>query len=398
MFMKSVILIKYGELSTKKDNINFFLKKLKENILLALNDLDALVTYDLGRMFIHTNEKFDEVVKRVKNIFGIHEINIGYVIDSTDFNIVKEEVLNLLKAKEFTTFKVESKRSNKKLNTTSVLLSKNLGAHILKNIPGLKVDIKNPEVLVNVEYRINNTLVYFDKLKGLGGYPVGTLGKGLLMLSGGIDSPVAGFLTIKRGVKIEAIYFESPPHTSIEAKNKVKALAKKLAVYNNDIVLHVINFTEIQEAIYKNIPHEYLITIMRRMMYRISAIIASRRNAKILINGESIGQVASQTLTSMNAINEVVSMPVIRPLACFDKLDIIDIAQKIDTYETSILPFIDCCTIFVPKHPVINPSIEKCYEYEELIPFKDLIYKAIKNHEVITIKAHEEEKAFKDLL
>ena len=396
--MEKVILIKYGELSTKKDNINFFLKKLKENILLALNDLDVEVTYDLGRMFIHTNEKFDEVVKRVKNIFGIHEINIGYVIDSTDFNIVKEEVLNLLKAKEFTTFKVESKRSNKKLNTTSVLLSKNLGAHILKNIPGLKVDIKNPEVLVNVEYRINNTLVYFDKLKGLGGYPVGTLGKGLLMLSGGIDSPVAGFLTIKRGVKIEAIYFESPPHTSIEAKNKVKALAKKLAVYNNDIILHVVNFTEIQEAIYKNIPHDYLITIMRRMMYRISAIIASRRNAKILINGESIGQVASQTLTSMNAINEVVSMPVIRPLACFDKLDIIDIAQKIDTYETSILPFIDCCTIFVPKHPVINPSIEKCYEYEELIPFKDLIYKAIKNHEVITIKAHEEEKAFKDLL
>ena len=396
--MEKVILIKYGELSTKKDNINFFLKKLKENILFALNDLDALVTYDLGRMFIHTNENFDEVVNRVKNIFGIHEINIGYVIESTDFDIVKEEVLNLLKAKEFTTFKVESKRSNKKLNTTSVLLSKNLGAHILKNIQGLKVDVKNPEVLVNVEYRINNTLVYFESIKGLGGYPVGTLGKGLLMLSGGIDSPVAGYLTIKRGVKIEAIYFESPPHTSNEAKNKVKDLAKKLAVYNNDIILHVVNLTEIQEAIYKNIPHDYLITIMRRMMYRISAIIASRRNAKILINGESIGQVASQTLTSMSAINEVVSLPVIRPLACFDKLDIIDIAKNIDTYETSILPFEDCCTIFVPKHPVINPSIEKCREYEELVPFKDLIYEAVKNHEMITIKAHEEESEFKDLL
>ena len=396
--MEKVILIKYGELSTKKDNIKFFLKKLKENILFALNDLDALVTYDLGRMFIHTNENFDEVVNRVKNIFGIHEINIGYVIESTDFDIVKEEVLNLLKAKEFTTFKVESKRSNKKLNTTSVLLSKNLGAHILKNIQSLKVDVKNPEVLVNVEYRINNTLVYFESIKGLGGYPVGTLGKGLLMLSGGIDSPVAGFLTIKRGVKIEAIYFESPPHTSNEAKNKVKDLAKKLAVYNNDIILHVVNLTEIQEAIYKNIPHDYLITIMRRMMYRISAIIASRRNAKILINGESIGQVASQTLTSMSAINEVVSLPVIRPLACFDKLDIIDIAKNIDTYETSILPFEDCCTIFVPKHPVINPSIEKCREYEELVPFKDLIYEAVKNHEMITIKAHEEESEFKDLL
>ncbi len=398
MFMEKVILIKYGELSTKKDNINFFLKKLKENILYALNDLEIEVTYDLGRMFIHTNENFDKVIKRVKNIFGIHEMSIGYVINSTDFDVVKDETLNLLKEHEFTTFKVESKRSNKKLNTTSVELSKNLGAHILKNIKGLKVDVKNPEIVVNVEYRINNTLVYFEKMKGLGGYPVGTLGKGLLMLSGGIDSPVAGYLAMKRGVKIEAIYFESPPHTSIEAKNKVKSLTKKLAVYNNDIVLHVINFTEIQETIYKNIPHEYLITIMRRMMYRISAILASKRNAKILINGESIGQVASQTLTSMSAINEVVNIPVIRPLACFDKLDIIDVAKRIDTYETSILPFEDCCTIFVPKHPVINPSKEKCHEYEELIPYKDLIYEAVKNHEIITIKAHEEESEFKDLL
>ena len=398
MFMEKVVLIKYGELSTKKDNINFFLKKLKENILFALNDLDVNVTYDLGRMFIHTNENFDEVIKRVKNIFGIHELNIGYVIESTDFDVVKENILELLKEKEFTTFKVESKRANKKLNTTSVELSKNLGAYLLKNIPGLKVDVKNPEVLVNVEYRLNNTLVYFESMKGLGGYPVGTLGKGLLMLSGGIDSPVAGYLTIKRGVKIEAIYFESPPHTSVEAKNKVKSLAKKLASYNNDIILHVINFTEIQEEIYKNIPHDYLITIMRRMMYRISAIIASRRNIKILVNGESIGQVASQTLTSMSAINEVVNIPVIRPLACFDKLDIIDIAKKIDTYETSILPFEDCCTIFVPKHPVINPIKEKCREYEKLIPYKDLIYKAVKTHETITIEDQEEENEFKDLL
>ena len=398
MFMEKVILIKYGELSTKKDNINFFLKKLKENILFALNDLEGEITYDLGRMFIHTQNNFEEVIKRVKNIFGIHEINIGYIIESTDFDEIKEEILKLLKEHKFKTFKVESKRANKKLNTTSVELSKNLGAYILKNIESLKVDVNNPEILVNVEYRLKNTLVYFDKFKGLGGYPVGTLGKGLLMLSGGIDSPVAGFLTMKRGVKIEAIYFESPPHTSVEAKNKVKSLAKKLAIYNNDIILHVINFTEIQEAIYKNIPHDYLITIMRRMMYRISAIIASKRNAKILVNGESIGQVASQTLTSMSAINEVVSIPVIRPLACFDKLDIIDIAKAIDTYETSILPFEDCCTIFVPKHPVINPSKEKCHEYEELIPYKDLILKAVKDHEIIKITAKEEESEFKDLL
>ena len=396
--MEKVILIKYGELSTKKDNINFFLKKLKENILFALNDLDGEITYDLGRMFIHTQNNFEEVIKRVKNIFGIHEINIGYIIESTDFDEIKEEILKLLKEHNFNTFKVESKRANKKLNTTSVELSKNLGAYILKNIEGLKVDVNNPEILVNVEYRLKNTLVYFDKIRGLGGYPVGTLGKGLLMLSGGIDSPVAGFLTIKRGVKIEAIYFESPPHTSMEAKNKVISLAKKLAIYNNDIILHIVNFTEIQEAIYKNIPHDYLITIMRRMMYRISAIIASKRNAKILVNGESIGQVASQTLTSMNAINEVVSIPVIRPLACFDKLDIIEIAKTIDTYETSILPYEDCCTIFVPKHPVINPSKEKCHEYEELIPYKDLIFKAVKDHEIIKITSKEEESEFKDLL
>lgn len=394
--MEKVILIKYGELSTKKDNINFFLKKLKENILETLNNENVKIDYDLGRMFIHTNS-LDKAIERVKKVFGIHEFNICYIIDSIDFNEVSNTVLELLSDEEFKTFKVETKRSNKSIEDTSVNLSKKMGGIILKNIPDINVDIHNPEVLINIEYRNKNTLIYFDKIKGLGGYPVGTLGKGLLMLSGGIDSPVAGYLTMKRGVKIEAIYFESPPHTSVEAKNKVIALARKLSLYNHEINLHVINFAEIQEAIYKNIPHEYLITIMRRMMYRISAIIAKNRNCKVLINGESIGQVASQTLTSMSAINEVVKIPVIRPLACFDKLDIIDIAKKIDTYETSILPFEDCCTIFVPKHPVINPDKKLCEEYEQLIPYEDLIYKTIKNHEIIKIKEKEENK-YGDLL
>jgi len=216
------------------------------------------------------------------------------------------------------------------------------------------------------------------------------------MLSGGIDSPVAGYLTMKRGVKIEAIYFESPPHTSLEAKNKVIELSRILSTYNHELKLHIINFTEIQESIYKNIPHEYLITIMRRMMYRISEKIARKSNCKIIMNGESIGQVASQTLTSMNAINSVITMPVIRPLACFDKLEIIDIAKKVETYETSILPFEDCCTIFVPDHPVINPEIEKCEEFEEKIPFKELIEKAIKNHEILKITC--QDKKFEDIL
>lgn len=394
--MEKAVLIKYGELSTKKDNINFFLTKLKDNILKSLEGIDASIDYDLGRMFIHTKE-IDKVIERVQKVFGIHEFNICYIIDSMDFNEISNKIVDLLKNKEFKTFKVESRRANKKIPETSIELSRKIGGEILKNIPNLAVDVHNPEVLINVEYRLNNTLVYFDKLVGLGGYPVGTLGKGLLMLSGGIDSPVAGFLTMKRGVKIEAIYFESPPHTSMEAKNKVIALARKLSLYNHEINLHVINFTEIQESIYKNIPHEYLITIMRRMMYRISAIIAHNRNCKVLINGESIGQVASQTLTSMSAINEVVKIPVIRPLACFDKLDIIDIAKKIDTYETSILPFEDCCTIFVPKHPVINPDKKLCEEYEKLIPYEELIYKTIKNHEIIKI-IEKEEKEYGDLL
>lgn len=396
MYMEKVILIKYGELSTKKDNINYFLTRLRDNILFALRDLDVEVNYDLGRMFIHT-DNYETVLNRVASVFGIHEINVCYILNSTDFDTVAKETISLLKEKEFKTFKVESKRSNKNILGTSVELSKNMGAMILKNIPNLKVDVNNPEILVNIEYRTNNTLIYFERIKGLGGYPVGTLGKGLLMLSGGIDSPVAGYLASKRGVKLEAIYFESPPHTSVEAKNKVIALARKLALYNNDITLHIVNFTEIQETIYKNIPHEYLITIMRRMMYRISALIAHNRNCKVLINGESIGQVASQTLTSMSAINEVVKIPVIRPLACFDKLDIIDIAKNIDTYETSILPFEDCCTIFVPKHPVINPDKRKCAEYETLIPFEDLVYKAVKNHEVLKLTTEAKED-YGDLL
>lgn len=394
--MKKVIIIKYGELTTKKDNINFFIKTLKDNLTKTLSDLQCNITYDKGRMFIET-DKFDETVKRLKNVFGIHEIIIGYESEDREFDSIGNNILKLLKDKTFKTFKVVSKRSDKKYPINSMELSRKLGGLILKNIDGVSVDVHNPELEVNVEIRSNLAIIYFEHVRGLGGYPVGTLGKGLLMLSGGIDSPVAGYLAMKRGVKLEAIYFESPPHTSIEAKNKVITLAKKLALYNNDIKLHIINFTKIQEAIYTNIPKEYLITILRRMMYRISSMIAYNSNAHILVNGESIGQVASQTLTSMKAINEVTTTPVIRPVACFDKIEIIDIAKKIDTYETSILPFEDCCTIFVPEHPVINPDKKLCEEYEELIPYKEMIKEAIKTHEVIKITAKEENK-YEDLL
>lgn len=384
--MEKLIMIKYGELTTKKENINLFINTLKQNIKFKLWDNNVLIKFDKGRMFIKVlDDDFDNIVNKLKEVFGIHELVIAYELKTLDLEEIKEKILNLLKDKDFKNFKVETKRSNKNIPKSSILISSEIGGFLLKNIANIKVDVKTPELIIHVELRNSESYIYFEVINGLGGYPVGTLGKGILMLSGGIDSPVAGYMAIKRGVKLEGLYFESPPHTSIEAKNKVIELAKILSKYNNDIKLHVINFTEIQESIYKNIPHEYLITIMRRMMYRISAIIASRSNAKIIVNGESIGQVASQTLTSMKAINEVISIPVIRPLACFDKLEIIDIAKKINSYETSILPYEDCCTIFVPDHPVINPDSKLCLEYEELIPYKELIYKAIKDHEVIKI-------------
>ena len=395
--MQKIIIVKYGELTTKKDNIGLFLSALKRNVDNALNGLNAKVVFDKGRMFVEPSEdNYDIILDKMKKIFGIHEINVGYKIEN-DYEILKQNLLEIIKEKEFETFKVETKRSNKKFFKTSMEVSRELGAVVLINLDNKKVDVNNPDLLINVEIRIDAFYIYFDKILGAGGYPVGTLGKGLLMLSGGIDSPVAGYLACKRGIKLEAIYFESPPHTSLEAKNKVKKLAEILSEYNGSIKLHVINFTEIQEAIYKNIPHEYLITIMRRMMYRIGEAIAHYNKCSILINGESIGQVASQTLTSMSAINSGVRIPVIRPVACFDKLEIINVANKIDTYETSILPFEDCCTIFVPEHPVINPQIDKCEEYEKLIPYEELLKNAIKDHEIINISL-KNKNDFQDIL
>ncbi len=339
--MKKLIIIKYGELTTKKDNIKFFIKTLKKNIESSLKGIDYNIEYDSGRMFIFS-EKLEDIREKLENIFGIHEIVIGYEYDSIDIEDLKKNLENLLEDKTIDTFKVRTKRSYKDYPLTSMDISRILGGVVLKKVPGSTVDVHNPNTMIDVEIRFDKSYIYFEGYRGLHGYPLGVQGKGLLMLSGGIDSPVAGYLAMKRGVRIECLYFESPPHTSEAAKNKVETLTRILSKYSNYIKLHVVNFTEIQETIYKNIPHEYLITIMRRMMYRISEKIARRVNAKIIINGESIGQVASQTLTSMSVINEVVDMPVIRPVACLDKLEIIDLAKKIDTYETSILPYEDC--------------------------------------------------------
>ena len=393
--MKELIIIKYGELTTKKDNIKFFIKTLVKNVEESLKDIGHTLEYDNGRMFIYT-DYIEETKEKLRNIFGIFEIETGYELEKNDIDYISNVLKDLIKDKSFKTFKVVTKRSDKSYPITSMEVSKKLGGVVLKNKKDITVDVHNPEVIIDVEIRFKKAYIYFESEKGLRGYPIGVQGKGMLMLSGGIDSPVAAFLAMKRGIRLEAVYFESPPHTSDAAKEKVKTLVRILSKYSGYIKLHVINFTEIQETIYKNAPHDYLITIMRRMMYRISERIARKNNCKVLINGESIGQVASQTLTSMAVINEVTKMPVIRPVACLDKLEIIDISKKIDTYETSILPYEDCCTIFVPKHPVINPELEKAIEYENLFDYEPLLQKAIKEEEIIKITP--EDKKFEDIL
>lgn len=378
--MERLILIKYGELTTKKANRNFFINTLEKNIKNLLCNYNIKITKDRVRMFIET-DNIEEVTDKLTKVFGIHGIVICYKVN-TNIEEIKNEALNIIKKEKGNTFKVDTKRADKKFEIHSMDMNNILGGLILKNTD-LKVDVHNPDIKLNIEIREQYTYIYTNEIKGNGGYPVGIQGKGLLMLSGGIDSPVAGYLALKRGVDIDCLYFESPPHTSLNAKNKVIKLASIINDYSGNIRVHVVPFTKLQEAIYKNVPDSYIITIMRRMMYRIASIYSNKINATVIINGESIGQVASQTLVSMSVINSVTNMPVIRPVACLDKLEIIDISKKIKTYETSILPYEDCCTIFLPKHPVINPRIDKCIEYEKSFDYESLINECIENIEVI---------------
>ena len=391
--MKKVILIKYGELTTKKDNRNFFIKQLKKNIFQKLSSFSFDIIDDYYRMFIIPNDdNIEEMVSKLKKVFGIHGIVIAYKTEDNSLNNIKKICLDIMKDKEGKTFKVITKRSDKSYEIPSMELNDKIGGHILRNT-NFKVDVHNPEIELNIEIRREATYIYNETISGLGGYPVSTLGRGLLMLSGGIDSPVAGYLTIKRGVELYYLYFESRPHTSIEARNKVIELARKLEEYNSNGKLIIVNFTKIQETIYKELDKDYLITFMRRKMYQIAERIARRYNCLAIINGESVGQVASQTLKSIGAVNDVTNYPILRPLCSFDKLDIIDIAKKIDTYEISILPYEDCCTVFVPRHPVINPSLKHIYEEESKYDFTDLINDAVKNIEIVDLN-----KKISDLL
>ncbi len=393
MFMNGLLLIKYGELTTKKGNRKFFIQTLEKNIRSILKKFNFEIEYDYVRMYIKCEKRdLEEIISSLQKVFGIHGIVICHKANTKDE--IFEIALKLLKESGAKTFKVETVRADKSFPIPSMEFSRQLGGYLLKNLD-VKVDVHHPDEIIKVEIRREGNFVYVKETPGIGGYPVGIQGKGILMLSGGIDSPVAGYLALKRGVDVECLYFESPPHTSVEAKNKVITLASILNEYSGHIKVHVIPFTKLQEEIYKKVDPEYVITIMRRMMYRIAEKVAHERKAKIIINGESIGQVASQTLSSMSVINAVTNMPVIRPVACMDKLEIISLAEKIGTYTTSILPYEDCCTIFLPKHPVIHPNLERVLNFEKNFDFESLVDECVRNKETITSFENDE---FEDLL
>ncbi len=395
--MKKGILIKYGELTTKKGNRKFFIQMLQQRIKQVLEPISYTMQKDLSRMILILSlEDLPFALSKLNTVFGIHEFDVTTILEPTK-EAICEEVVKLSKSLSFTTFKVQVKRSDKTFPISSMDFAKELGGLILKNTEGKKVDVRNPELLLSVEIRSHQAYVYTNSYQGLGGYPIGVQGTGLLMLSGGIDSPVAGYLAQKRGIKLEAVYFEALPYTSKEAREKVIQLARILAKYQKEVKLHIVPFTKIQEEIYKNGKKEYTITIMRRMMYRIMESLCKKQHVKCFITGESIGQVASQTLASLEVINQVTSLPIIRPVSCLDKLEIMEIARKIGTYETSILPYEDCCTIFVPRHPIIHPVLEECFQIEKKLSYESLLEEAVENTFVLKIQEEKEDK-FHDFL
>lgn len=392
--MYKAFLIKYGEIGIKGKNRYLFEDALVKQIKFALKEVEGRfeVTKEQGRIYIEvlSDYDFDETVESLKCVFGIVGIcPVVHIEDNGSDDLAKEVVSYLDKVykDKHKTFKVNARRARKNYPMQSMEINAFLGEKILDAYPEMKVDVHKPEIMLNVEIR-KKIYIYSEIIKGLGGMPVGTNGKAMLLLSGGIDSPVAGYMIAKRGVTIDAVYFHAPPYTSERAKQKVVDLAKKVSKYSGPINLKVVNFTDIQLYIYDKCPHDELTIIMRRYMMKIAEHFAKESGCLGLITGESIGQVASQTMQSLAATNEVCTMPVYRPLISFDKVDIIEISEKIDTYETSILPFEDCCTIFVAKHPVTKPNIKVIKRSEEKLTEKidELLKIAIETTETIVVE------------
>lgn len=390
--MEDHILIRYGELSLKKSNRKQFINKINANIKRALKEFSQLAYESRGLRFyiILNGEDSSKISEILKKIPGIYSFSVVSRCDS-NINAIKEQALILVK-KEFEngakTFKVETNRGDKTFPLNSLEISKEVARHLFINLENLKADVHNPNFVLYLDVRQEGTFLFTKIEMGLGGFPAGVLGKTMLMVSGGIDSIVAGYMAVKKGMTIEAIHFAAPPYTSDLAVQKVIDLLETIIPYTEyqAINLHIIPFTEIQKAIYDNCREDYCITIMRRMMYRITEQVAKQLNALAILNGENVGQVASQTLESMATIEDVVRMPVIRPLATFDKQDIVDVSRKIGTYDISIRPYEDCCTVFVPKHPQIKPSLKQAEIEENKIAFNEMINTAIEKRERIVLK------------
>lgn len=391
--MFTAFLIKYAEIGVKGKNRYLFEEALVKQIKNALKRCEGRfeVTRTPGRVYVEALSEFDfdETVDNLKTVFGISGICPVVHVEDEGFEKLGRDIVKYMDdvypEKNFT-FKVQTRRSRKNYPMNSMELNAELGGVILDAFPQLAVDVHKPDVLLNVEIR-EKIYIYSETIPGPGGMPVGSNGKAMLLLSGGIDSPVAGYMIAKRGVKIDAVYFHAPPYTSDRAKQKVVDLAKLVSRYAGPIYLHVINFTDIQLYIYEKCPHDELTIIMRRYMMKIAEEIAKNTECLGLITGESIGQVASQTVQSLAVTNEVCTLPVFRPLIGFDKMEIVDVSEKIGTYETSILPYEDCCTIFVARHPVTKPNLNIIKRHEQNLNEKidELVRTALKTDEVIVV-------------
>lgn len=396
------ILIRYGELGLKGKNIKQFILQLQRNVQDALQAFpNVKVTRSQGRMFVLLNgEEPTPVLEACQKIFGIYSLSPALRVENEEEAIKAGALFALTHHKTASTFKVAVRRANKRFPIPSQEMNPLLGAHLLKNTEGYKVDVHEPDVEIKVEIREKATYITSTVYPGAGGLPVGTAGKAMLLLSGGIDSPVAGHLMMKRGIQLEMIHFHSPPFTSERAKQKVLDLTEKLTHFGGEINVHLVPFTALQQEIFKMIPERYAMTVMRRVMLRISEQLCEKLGIQAVVTGESLGQVASQTLASMHTINEVTNLPVLRPLVSFDKEEIIHHSKKIDTYDISIRPFEDCCTIFVPKSPATNPKRSSVNEYESQVDFTAFMTEALNHIETVTISnaSMEEENPFADLL
>ena len=386
------IVVRYGELSTKGKNRKEFTRQLTNNIKKRLQDHKALTYNTLhDGLFIKLNgEDYPSIKEELKDIFGYSYFS-GAIRVNKDIEEVKKVTLALAENHNVKTFKIATKRHDKSYPMRSDEINRALAGNILHNT-SLLVDVHEPDLMIYVSVDKEFIYVMDEKVRGGGGYPTGINGMAMVMMSGGIDSPVAAYMTMKRGLKIECIHFASEPYTSKQALDKVLTLAEKLSVCQEEINVHIIPFTDLQLAIYKNVDEPYCITIMRRMMYRIADQICKNRKIKVITNGESIGQVASQTPESISVIGKVADTLILRPLCMMDKLEIIDIAKRIDTYETSILPFEDCCTIFDPKNPVTKPKEDKCLHYESLFDYQPLVDACIENERIVKVSYRKEDK------